>query len=134
MENNELRITDDIKATLLSASKWVKLMAVVGAVSMAVLVLAAIAMCFLKTAENTLIAVVYIVMALIYIYPLKKLFNIVSATRTAMTEDSQAQMEEAVKSVHALVKFFGVLTIITLCIYAIGLLAVVAGVAVSGLS
>lgn len=133
MENNELRITDDIKTTLLSASKWLKLMAVVGAVSMAVLVLAAIAMCFLRTAENTFIAVVYIVMALIYVYPLKKMFDIVSTTRTAMTEDSQPQMEEAVKSTHALVKFLGVLTIITLCIYAIGLLAVVAGVAVSSL-
>lgn len=105
-------------------------MAVVGAVSMSVLVLAAIAMCFLRTAENTFIAVVYIVMALIYVYPLKKMFDIVSATRTAMTEDSQPQMEEAVKSTHALVKFFGVLTIKPLCIYAIGfLLAVVEGVA-----
>ncbi|MBR6190916.1 MAG: hypothetical protein IKQ68_01970, partial [Prevotella sp.] len=73
MEN--LRITENIQNNLLTATKWLKLMTILGTVGVALLFIIGIVLLFIPTYDGVPGAVygaIYILLTLLYFYPIKK--------------------------------------------------------------
>ena len=119
MEN--LEISASIRQNLLSAMKWLKFLAVCGTVFMAIVFVAGVVFLFLPDYSGVpvVVGLVYIVMAFVYIYPLKKTFEIVREVRSALNGNSQTSLEFAALATRSVLKFMGVLTIVALSVYAV---------------
>ncbi len=120
MEN--LEISASIRQNLLSAMKWLKFLAVCGTVCMAIVFVAGVVFLFLPDyngVPGVAVGLVYIVMAFVYIYPLKKTFEIVREVRSALNGNSQTSLEFAALATRSVLKFMGVLTIVALSVYAV---------------
>ena len=123
MEN--LEISASIRQNLLSAMKWLKFLAVCGTVFMAIVFVAGVVFLFLPVyngAPGVAVGLVYIVMAFVYIYPLKKTFEIVREVRSALNGNSQTSLEFAGLATRSVLKFMGVLTIVALSVYAVAII------------
>ena len=68
----------------------------------------------------------------LYIYPIVKGFQFASATKAACLSDNEAQLARGFASLSAMVKFFGILTIVILVFYVLALLG--AGALFAGMS
>jgi len=137
MFDEELKLTELTKTSLLKAMKWLKFFAVLGVIG--IIIILAFAVFFLvtpaafQTAElasaSWIVAALYVVIALIYIYPVKKAFSIVSNTRKAIETNDQMILEKTAADFHALLKFCGIITIIVLVLYVL----IIIGAATVGL-
>lgn len=127
---DNLTITPEIKEYLRESAKWGKLLSIVGFVSMAFLVLLAI---FMGSALSTIggmsgiegglaggfVSLIYIVMAIIYFFPLLYLYRFSAKTKQALDVDDQHYLTEAFRNMKSLYKFMGIFTIVILVIYAL---------------
>ncbi|MBR6804150.1 MAG: hypothetical protein IKM57_04510 [Paludibacteraceae bacterium] len=113
MEN--LRITENIQKNLLSATKWLKFMTILGTVGVALLFIIGIVLFFIPTYDGVPGAVygaIYILLTLLYFYPIKKSFDLIKNTREAMGNASQMGLEQAAANVKSILKYFGILSIV----------------------
>lgn len=120
MEN--LRITENIQSNLLSATKWLKFMTILGTVGVALLFIIGIVLLFIPTYDGVpgaLYGVIYMLLTLLYFYPIKKSFDLIKNTREAMGNASQVGLEQAAANVKSILKYFGILSIVCLSIYAL---------------
>ena len=69
--------------------------------------------------------IVYTIVAIVYFFPCLYLFNFASKMRTALIANDQNTMNESFKNLKKTFRFVGVLTIIILVFWIIGLLMVV---------
>lgn len=151
MENNDfldtninhggLTITSDIRDYLKETAKWGKLLSIVGFVMMAILVVFALfAGTIMATAMSQLdsiggagalgggmISVIYILMALLYFFPLLYLYRFSSKIQVALNSDDQQYLSEAFRNLKSLYKFMGILMAIMLCFYALAIVMALAG-------
>ena len=120
MEN--LRITENIQKNLLSATKWLKFMTILGTVGVALFFIIGIVLLFIPTNgrdPGALFGVIYMLLTLLYFYPIKKSFDLIKNTRDAMGNASQMGLEQAAANVKSILKYFGILSIVCLSIYAL---------------
>lgn len=124
----ELKLTEQAKMSLLKAMKWLKFFAVLGVIGVILLIGMAVAFIFIPgqmgfSGYNGIAFVLYLIFAaLLYIYPIRKAFAIVSNTRKAINMNDQLSLELAAKDFYAVLKFCGVITITVLVLYVIVLL------------
>ena len=57
-------------------------------------------------------------LTLLYIYPIKKSFDLIKNTREAMNNASQTSLEDASANFKSILKYFGILAIVCMAIYA----------------
>lgn len=120
MEN--LRITENIQNNLLTATKWLKFMTILSTVGVALFFIIGIVLLFIPTydgAPGALYGVIYMLLTLLYFYPIKKSFDLIKNTREAMGNASQMGLEQAAANVKSILKYFGILSIVCLSIYAL---------------
>ena len=120
MEN--LRITENIQNNLLSATKWLKFMTILSTVGVALFFIIGIVLLFIPTYDGVpgaLYGVIYMLLTLLYFYPIKKSFDLIKNTREAMGNASQMGLEQAAANVKSILKYFGILSIVCLSIYAL---------------
>ena len=120
MEN--LRITENIQNNLLSATKWLKFMTILSTVGVALFFIIGIVLLFIPTYDGVpgaLYGVIYMLLTLLYFYPIKKSFDLIKNTREAMGNASQVGLEQAAANVKSILKYFGILSIVCLSIYAL---------------
>ena len=120
MEN--LRITENIQNNLLTATKWLKFMTILGTVGVALFFIIGIVLLFIPTYDGVpgaLYGVIYMLLTLLYFYPIKKSFDLIKNTREAMGNASQMGLEQAAANVKSILKYFGILSIVCLSIYAL---------------
>lgn len=124
MEN--LTITEGIRSKMLSSMKWLQFLTILSCIGVAILLFIALIMFALGNIveeprlsglSGGLLGCIYLIVAAIYIYPIKKCFDLISNTRKAMIEDSQVGLEESANNLHAILKFCGILAIIAICLY-----------------
>ena len=136
-------VSNNAKYTLLSISKWVKFMSIVGIVMAALLVLFGIVIigvggtAFSKfsnddfggagTAFGAFVGVIYIIIAAIYLYPIIKMLNYANKMKKAVTYNRQDYYENALNNFKSGVTFMGVLTIIGLAFYALAIVGFIIG-------
>lgn len=141
MEENRLNlvVTDWMVDNLLSAMKWLKFLTIVACVGIGFIVLAGLSMMYMSMqyvyggGVAFFMGFMYLAMAAIYFYPIKKSFSLISRTRSAMAGD-QSDFEWATDDFKSILKYIGILTIVLLSIYAvIILLAIVSAATISTL-
>ena len=133
ISNNQLSITPEIKEFLRETAKWGKFLAIVGFVMMAFLVLAGIGMATfmgsmmadlpdaggLGGAMGGAIGFFYVIIALIYIFPLLYLYRFSTKVKIAIAQDDQQYLYESFMNLKSLFKFMGILMAIIVGLYAL---------------
>lgn len=123
MEN--LRISESIQDNLLASAKWVNFLTIVCIVMMALVAMAGVSFMFMPSIEGVpgkVMGIVYILLPLLYVYPIKKMLSFVRNTRNAMSVASQASLEDSFSDMHSVLKYWGIITIVMLAVYAIAII------------
>ncbi len=144
--NQNLQIDDQSKSYLLETAKWGKFLAIVGFVMCGFLVL--IGMFFgsfmsklmsmgggmqgVDMPEATkmmgpIMAVVYVVIAALYLIPCLYLFKFATAAKSGLLSNNQEMMTDSFKNLKSLYKFWGILMIVVLAFYALAIVFVTIG-------
>lgn len=120
MEN--LIITESIKNSLLAASKWLNfltILAIIGAafIGIAGICLLLIPMAGMERSGAIGIGIIYIILALVYIYPIKKSLSAIRNTQDALYASRQESLDTAATNIHELLRYLGIMSIVILSIY-----------------
>lgn len=142
MEEQNLKITQRMQYDLLGFAKWLKFLSVLGVIGVVLMFFAAIVLVicgivgatFLEYSAVTSICfgVLYLIIALLYFYPLKKAFGFVRKIRLSFSQNDNLNAEEAFLDLRQGIKFMGILTIALLVLYV--LIAIVAIIAAAVLA
>lgn len=119
----------------LQATKpWVRLMSIVMFISVGLIFLGAIVLLLVPTGVpgvGPAIAIGYIVMGLLYLFPAYFLHRFASSIRDLELGGGDSAMETALESQKSFWKFVGILTIVVICLYALIIAVMVLGGAAS---
>jgi hypothetical protein len=121
-QKKELKIGDVGQYHLSGIAKWVKIMAIIGTIIMAFIVIVAIYLIQSGLRGMAGVGVVYLIVAAIYIYPIVKAFSISSRFRAAVQSMSDADLESGLSDMRSLCTFLGVLSIIGLVIFVLSII------------
>lgn len=142
-ETTGLRVKESTKADLLTAAKWTKFLCIVGSIGMALIVIFGIFLLGAGTLASSMFSdmpfgavamgVLYLVIAALYIYPIMKGFQFASGAKAACLSDDENELARGIKGLSSLTKFWGILTIIILVIYAFVILFALIGVGFAAL-
>ncbi len=152
MENERsifsLSIDPVAKSHFSEAAKWARFLAIVGFISLGLLVVFGIVFAF--TISRTMSAfettgttatsgvfgvttgITYLFFAAVYFFPLLYLLRFANAMRTALAANDNERLITAGQNLKACFRFIGILTIIGLAFMVIGLLVGIAGLAFMG--
>lgn len=118
-----LTMTDSMKENLMSATKWIKFLNIVGCVGIGFLLLMAIAV-FVSAVSNpysgnAYASVVWVIIAAVYIIPIRRIFKFVEQSRNVCLYEDQNDFEAMFDSLRYVSRYIGIVTIVVLSIYAI---------------
>jgi hypothetical protein len=123
-EEKSLTISDSSKRFLNETGKWGKFISIVGFVFIGILVLVGLfAGTILSSFGSTLpfpgvlIGLIYIVIALIYLFPILYLYRFSTKIKIAFLSVDDISLEKAFENLKSHYKFMGILTIIVLGLY-----------------
>lgn len=127
-----LGIGQSSKSFLLETAKWARFLAIVGFVMTALIVLIAIGAGFFMgsvmseafgSAGSSLggigIAFIYILLALIYFFPLLYLYRFATKMKVAIHNGNQLALDESFQNLKSCFKFMGIFTLVILIFYAL---------------
>lgn len=141
--NRNLEVTHQIKDFLLETAKWAKLLAIVGFVSLGLMVLMGL---FMGTIMGSLAAmspeaaamsgmtgglglIFYILIAILYFFPIKYLYDFSTKVKKAIQITDQNLFTEAMMKLKSHYKFIGILMLIMIILYVgIFVMALIGGV------
>jgi hypothetical protein len=151
MEENQktefisLGIDSNSRDHLTEAASWAKFIAIIGFVFCGIIVVFGI---FLGSSFDMLLksmgeesevgnidmsgfgviaSTFYIGIAILYFFPCLFLFNFANYMKSALIIGDQEKMNKAFQNLKKTFRFIGILTIITLCFFALGILMTIAG-------
>ena len=149
MEDNNslffLSIDPSSKQHLTEAAKWARFLAIVGFVCLGLLILSGLfaSLMFSRFQDTSRFssrafgggymgaasAIMYIIMAVIYFFPLLYLLRFANAMRAALTADDQERLMLSFQNLKACFRYVGIITIITLAFIAISLIITITAAA-----
>ena len=129
----EMFVNQSMKDDLLCSAKWMKFLCIIGCIGVALMVILAIVMFVVGTSLDGMnmpfgaasMGLLYLVFSAIYIYPLIKGFQFANGAKAACLTDSEAQLARSFSGLRAMIKFFGVLTIIVMVLYVLAIIGIV---------
>lgn len=138
---SDLSLSPEIKDYLRQTAKWSKLLAIVGYVMVALLVIIAIAMMFfmgsmlsgladaggMGALGGVGIGVVYLLLALLYFFPVRYLHKFSSQMKVALDTNNHTALTSSFSNLKSLYKFWGILTAIMIGFYALALVVGLVG-------
>jgi len=144
LNSDNLVLNQETKAYLTETAKWAKLLAIVGFVMLVIMILASLAMgAFMGTMMSSTMAdsggglagalgggalsFMYIIIAIIYYFPLMYLYKFATRMKTALASNDQASLNESIKNLKSCYKFLGIFTLVTVIIYGIGIVFAMIG-------
>lgn len=139
-----LIIDHNAKRYLAETAKWAKLLAIVGFVGIALIIILAAGMFLFVDGISDIspelggmggmmgvfMSVIYLVIGAIYFYPIWKLYQFATFTKQALANDNTELLTQALEAQKSMFKFMGIFTLIILGIY--GLMFVIFGSAMLG--
>ncbi len=126
-----LQVDEQAKRYLAETAKWAKLLAIVGFVGIAIVVILAIFIGFFMGDLSEFspelagmggmmgygISLLYIILAAIYFYPIWKLYQFATLTKQALDTESTELLSNALEAQKSMFKFMGILMIVLLGFY-----------------
>jgi hypothetical protein len=125
---NMLIIDDTNRAFLIESSKWGKFLAIVGYVTIGILVLVGlfliIGMSIMKSLTDIpfnpgIFGLLYFVFAVIYYFPVTYLYKFSNKIKQGLTTVNQQTMTDGFGNLKSMFKFIGIMTIVMLSLYAL---------------
>jgi hypothetical protein len=134
----DLQFDSQSGAYLGEAARWARFLAILGFIGTGLLVIIGVfmgttmsgalsSMGVMGGLGGGMIAVIYILMALLYFFPCLYLFRFGSGVRTATRNNDQQSLVSSLKNLKSCFKYFGVLSIIIMSLYALAIIAMVIG-------
>lgn len=130
-----MTFTETMKSDLLLTAKWSKFLAIVGFIGVGLLVVLSFLIMAGFSAFDSIthgdaaiavfVGILYLLMGLLYIFPILYLLRFATNTKQAVLDNDEAAMEEALINQRKMYKFFGVLMIVALSIYALAALILI---------
>ncbi len=108
-QGQPLQVTDVTKYHLLGAARWIKVCAVVGAIVISLMVILAL---WLISKGVATVALGYLIIAGIYLYPIIQSFNFSSHANRAVETGDSNEFSESISNLRGLATFFGIIAII----------------------
>jgi len=137
MEKEEdLKITNSIKKNLLSALNWLKFLTAIATIAVGLLFVIGLASMALGEqieafgAVGIVVGFVYLILALAYIYPIKKCYDLIAHSKNALRQGTQMSLEASAKDLKRLLKYIGIICIISVVVFILVLIIGGAGAAV----
>lgn len=142
-ESEQLLVNEEAKACLLSTAKWVKFLAVMGAIFCSFSFLLGLAIMGSGTFSSAmgrayglgeagaLAGIIYIVISVLCLFPIIKMFGFVKKVRTAIISNSDHLLFAAFNEMRSVWKFYGILAIIYLVIIGISIVGGIIGVLIA---
>lgn len=136
-EVDQLAVNEEAKVTLLSMSKWMKFLSIMGFIGIIFIVFTAIffmvgfgsLMQQMQQMGNPMYAfmgpamgILYIVIALVCLYPVMKMYNSSRKLKLAVLSNDEQALTDGFQEMRKFWKFYGIIAIIYLVIIAISLL------------
>ncbi len=125
---DQLIVTEEAKECLLNTTKWTKFLAIVGCIGCVFLLGFGITFAARLSAVNDvfrsggadvmaaggIVGFIYILCALIVIYPIIKMFKFSSKTRSALLSNNEHALADALQEMRRIWKFYGLITAVCL--------------------
>ena len=156
MEQNQdksifgLGIDPSSKAHLAEAARWARFLAIVGFIMCGLIVLIGIFAASFSTSFSSkfgnefggatsmgsgmgsLMTVLYIGIAILYFFPCLFLFRFANLMKAALATEEQDNLNKSFQNLKVMFRYVGIITIIVLAIYLIGILVAIIGAAAVG--
>ncbi len=129
---NGLHVDNEAKMYLAETSKWAKFLSIIGFIGMGLMVVMGFFMGSIMSNYAGLmgmpetegimmgsISLIYILIALLYIYPLWKLYQFADLSKQALVTNDSTLLTNALEAQKSMFKFMGIWVIVVLAIYAI---------------
>lgn len=148
----KLTLNDLAIAALKVSAKWCMFLSIIGFIFIGLMVVAgafmSVAMAAIPTdpyggsmgmgalgAIKGYIGILYILLAVLYFFPVYYLFNYATGTRKALDSENSDVLSTALVNLKSHHKFLGIFTIITITVYILGIIGVIiyAATAASGM-
>lgn len=131
--SKELQVTEIILSHLRETARWARFLAIIGFVMVGFLLLAAVILpgmmvntnyselegTFSTEITTTGIRINFIILAVLLFFPCLFLFRFANRMKDALLHNQQDSFEESFQNLKSTFKFYGILAIIVLAIYAI---------------
>ena len=129
--SNDLLINDISQANLNSSARWGKFLSIVGFVGSGLMVLGGI---YFQTIMSSFsaytygsqvakyVGIVYIILGIILFFPCLYLFKFSNKMQEAIRSSNQESLDNAFMNLKSMFKFYGIVTIVILCFYALAFL------------
>lgn len=126
---NEFNLNGEIRNHLFEVAKWAQFLSIVGFIFTGLLFLGALSIRSLDASVNSifpyaslLLMLVYLVLASIYFFPVVYLYRFSLKMKSALSQNDEAGITEAFRSLKAHYRFLGILTVLILAFYTFGIL------------
>jgi hypothetical protein len=142
MEDQNLQLTPQSREFLREAAKWAQFLAILGFIGLGFLVIIALfAGSLMGTMASmgggmpeaamggTFITVLYLLMAVLYFFPIYYLFKFATRVKDALANNDDATLEDGLGYLKSHYKFMGILAIVMISIYIIAFAFIVIGFA-----
>ena len=121
LNSDKLKINNSIKENLLIAAKWARFLAIIGFIFTGFLGIASLFMLVTSLASGfaplMLVAVVYIGMTVLMIFPALYLIRFAGSTEKGLNSNKQGEFDYGIQNLKSLFKFSGIYTIVLIAIY-----------------
>ncbi|SDC61625.1 DUF5362 family protein [Niabella drilacis] len=127
-----LEINEQGKFYIDEASKWAKLLGIIGFIALFFILIAGLGVLMVGSTmmqtsgmpiSGSFIGLIYIAMALLYFFPSFYLFKFGTITRRGIQTENIADLNEGLRYLKSLFRFLGILTIVIIGFYIIAFLA-----------
>ena len=135
--SNDLLINSISQENLNSAAKWGRFLAIVGFVGIGLmLIVGLVVQTVMPTISTTYgysnpflkyIAIVYIIIGVVLFFPCLYLLKFSNKMLEAIRTSNQESMDNAFANLKSMFKFYGIVTIVILCFYALAFLVGIGG-------
>ncbi len=131
---NLLTISKESEVHLRETSNWAMFFSILGFIFVGIMIIGSLFFSMVFSFINTpgvpgytgiVIAVVYFIMGIVYLFPILYLYRFSNMVKTAIIKKNQEQLDMGLKNLKSHYKFIGILTIIIFAIYiliAVGML------------
>lgn len=132
-EETVFNLTDEIRPYLQETARWCRFLAIMGFICMGLVVLGVAAFLlfgiYSKLPGNSMgmigMAVVYVVVAVIYLFPTLYLFQFSSKIKHWLLTKDENAFVTGFANLKSFFRFIGILTIIAICFYGLMLLVMI---------
>lgn len=130
-QNPQLIINDNGREYLKTASKWATFLAIMGFIGTGFMILAGLFISLLSPLSSKInqpfgfpfwiLGLVYVLLALVYLFPALYLFNFASKVKTALYSLNQDVFDNGLRNLKMMFKFMGIMTIVLIMTYIIAI-------------